>query len=62
MSKLGIISRNQLCEEIGVSRSTIKRWIKKRNFPKPLNASGRSPLFDEAAVIAWLGTQEGEDD
>ena len=62
MSKLNIISSKQVCMEMGVTRSTIKRWIKNRNFPKPLAASGRSPLFDEADVIAWLGTGESNND
>ena len=44
MQHLNVIPRGQLCEQLGVSRSTIKRWIETRNFPQPLRASGRERL------------------
>ena len=47
---LNIISRREICKQIGVSRDTLKNWIKNRNFPEPLKASGREPLFDEQSV------------
>ena len=33
MQHLNVIPREQLCGQIGVSRSTIKRWNETRNFP-----------------------------
>ena len=54
MSNLNIIPRKEICKQIGVSRDTLKNWIRKRNFPKPLNSSGREPLFDELCVKEWL--------
>ena len=50
MQQLKVIPRSRLCEELGVSRSTIKRWIESRNFPKPLPSSGREPLFNLGQV------------
>ena len=47
MSNLNIIPRKEICKQIGVSRDTLKIWIRERNFPKPLKSSGREPLFDE---------------
>jgi predicted DNA-binding transcriptional regulator AlpA len=44
-SSLNVISRKKICSEIGVSRDTLKLWIKDRNFPEPLKSSGREPLF-----------------
>ncbi|MBL6781725.1 MAG: AlpA family phage regulatory protein [Alphaproteobacteria bacterium] len=41
-----------------MSRSTIKRWIATRNFPQPLRASGREPLFDSDAVNRWFKEME----
>ena len=41
-----IITREQLCEQLGISANTLRRWIKERDFPHPLNASGRRPFFD----------------
>ena len=54
MQQLKVIPRSRLCEELGVSRSTIKRWIESRNFPKSLPSSGREPLFDLEQVEDWL--------
>ena len=54
MSNLNIILRKEICKQIGVSRDTLKNWIRKRNFPKPLNSSGMEPLFDELSVKEWL--------
>ena len=43
---LNVIPRKHLCDQLGISRNTIKRWIEYRGFPKPLEASGQEPLFD----------------
>jgi excisionase family DNA binding protein len=62
MQHLNVIPRGQLCEQIGVSRSTIKRWIQTRNFPQPLKASGREPLFNRDAVDQWFSELEAKND
>ena len=61
MSNLNIIPRKEICKQIGVSRDTLKNWIRKRNFPKPLNSSGREPLFDELCVKEWLLNNNSKD-
>ena len=58
---LDVISRKQICKQLGISRDTIRNWISKRNFPNPLNNSGRDPLFNLQEVKAWLH-QNGADD
>ena len=62
MQLIDVISRKQLCKQLGVSRSTIKRWIKNRNFPKPLEASGREPLFDQNEIEYWFSEREAHND
>ena len=51
---LDVISRKQICKQLGVSRDTIRNWISKRNFPEPLSTSGRDPLFNIKEVKEWL--------
>jgi predicted DNA-binding transcriptional regulator AlpA len=51
---LNVIPRKHLCDQLGISRNTIKRWIEYRGFPKPLKASGQEPLFDSDAVNLWF--------
>jgi predicted DNA-binding transcriptional regulator AlpA len=62
MSNLNIISRKDICKEIGVSRDTLKKWIKERDFPEPLKSSGREPLFDRVLVKNWLLDEGGENE
>ena len=59
---LNIISRREICKQIGVSRDTLKNWIKNRNFPEPLRASGREPLFDELSVKEWFLNEGGNNE
>ena len=59
---LNIISRREICKQIGVSRDTLKNWIKNRNFPEPLKASGREPLFDELSVKEWFLNEGGNNE
>ena len=56
--RLNVIPRKHLCDQLGVSRNTIKRWIEYRGFPKPLKASGQEPLFDSDAVNLWFEKME----
>ena len=62
MQQLNVIPRSRLCDEIGVSRSTIKRWIETRSFPKPLQASGQEPIFDASQVKDWFKAMEDDND
>ena len=62
MSDLNIIPRKEICKQIGVSRDTLKIWISKRNFPKPLKSSGREHLFDELSVKEWFLNEGGNDE
>ncbi len=60
--QLNVIPRRLLCAQLGISRSTVKRWIKDRDFPSPIQASGREPLFDVTAVQQWLDNRRVQDD
>ena len=60
--ELSVIPRKRLCEQLGVSSKTIKRWIASRNFPEPMKASGQEPLFDANAVKNWFEKMETRDD
>ena len=62
MQHLNLIPRAQLCEKLGVSRSTLKRWVKTRNFPYPIKASGREPIYDIDQVRDWVSEMEVRDD
>ena len=54
LTNLDIISRKKICEQIGISRDTIRNWIEKRDFPKSLKSSGRDPFFQLKEVNEWF--------
>jgi excisionase family DNA binding protein len=58
---LEVISRKQICKQIGITKDTIRNWIDNRDFPKPLIASGRDPLFNFKEVKEWLHNSGGRD-
>ena len=62
MQQFNIIPRSRLCEELGISTSTIKRWVQYRHFPKPLKASGKQPLFNASQVRDWFDNMEVQND
>ena len=53
-----IITRQRICSIMGISADTLTKWINERGFPKPINASGRSPIFDKKLVDEWLSNPE----
>ena len=60
--ELNVIPRKRLCEQLGISSKTIKRWITNRNFPESMKASGQEPLFDVEAVNNWFQSMEARND
>ena len=57
-----IITREQLCEQLGIRSNTLRRCIKERDFPHPLIASGRRPFFDCDDVSVCLQSMEVSND
>ena len=53
-SSLDVISRKKICSEIGISRDTLKNWVKDRKFPEPLNLPVRQPIWKLSEVKNWL--------
>lgn len=60
--ELNMIPRKHLCEQLGVSSKTIKRWIASRNLLEPMKASGQEPLFDTNAVNDWFQSMGARND
>jgi predicted DNA-binding transcriptional regulator AlpA len=56
---LNIISLNQVCTILGVTRTSLYTYLKKDpTFPKPFKiGQGRLVRFAESDINAWLKTQ-----
>jgi predicted DNA-binding transcriptional regulator AlpA len=46
-----------LCREMRVSESTIRRWIRDADFPEPKHIGPRTLRFSIAEVREWLDRQ-----
>lgn len=55
-----LIRPKPLAELLDVSTQTIWRWSKMAGFPQPIK-KGRIVLYDQKAVINWLGQPEIEE-
>lgn len=40
--------------EFRISKTTLARWVKERNFPAPVRLGPSSPRFDAEAVQRWV--------
>ena len=49
--KKRLVSTNELCEYLSVSRQTIHNWRKEPNFPLEVKSP---PRYDIEKVIKWL--------
>ncbi|MCE2747158.1 MAG: AlpA family phage regulatory protein [Burkholderiales bacterium] len=46
-----------LCAHLGMNSSTLWRWIRERNFPKPIEVGSKTRMWRTAEVDAWLNSQ-----
>ena len=45
----------EVCRLVGgVSKNTVRRWIKTWGFPKPITISYRTVVYKRAEVLAWV--------
>ena len=42
---------------VGVTRSTLYRWMDSGTFPKQISVGGNTVVWVESAVIAWMEDQ-----
>lgn len=56
-SKNLIYRRNTLLEKLDISKSTLRNWILKENFPAPIQLGPRAVGWVSAQVEGWLATR-----
>ena len=52
------LSERQLAERYSVHRSTLRRWRRDREFPRPVRFSGNCTRWRLADVLDWEHSQE----
>lgn len=53
------LSAKEICEKLGIHRSTLYAQIQKGKFPKQIKIGSLS-RWERQAVIDWLNAQKGE--
>jgi prophage regulatory protein len=56
--KKEMIRLNELTEHLNVSKSTLYRWRRTSDFPKPVAIGPRSIFFFVEEIEAWLEKRE----
>lgn len=56
------LSRNEVINLLGISETTLWRWIRDGLFPKPVKFGLRRIFFKTADVEAFLLASEGKDE
>lgn len=51
-----LLNTARLCAVVGVNASTIWRWVRDRQFPKPMKPSPNVCLWRTVEVDAWLNS------
>lgn len=53
-NELALIKTKTLLKKLGISRSTLYRWIKEDKFPPPINKG----FYSAAAVNSWISREK----
>ncbi|SEB10544.1 MAG: helix-turn-helix domain-containing protein [Candidatus Thiothrix putei] len=56
-----LISRADLCNKLGVDRSTTYRWESANFLPKPVLKRGKTIRWSENEIDVWLATTKKND-
>lgn len=53
-----ILRKNELCELLGVTTSTLYRWTRTEGLPKPIKLGANSIGWKLSEVRAWLDSRQ----
>jgi excisionase family DNA binding protein len=54
-----LLTRSDVCDLLGISMSTLDRWIQQGRFPPPQPIGPRSPRWRRESLDAFLGASAG---
>ncbi|MAB58192.1 MAG: AlpA family transcriptional regulator [Aequorivita sp.] len=55
------ITTKEVCNWLGIARSTIHNYILHKNFPKPVKLSTRHHVFLRVEIVDWFQRRQIED-
>ncbi|MCA2016123.1 AlpA family phage regulatory protein [Vibrio tritonius] len=58
MADLGLIRREMILEQLGISNSTLYLWIAQGKFPEHIKKCGRIVFWRVSDIQQWMGDSE----
>ena len=55
---MALIDRHAVAARVGVTGTTISRWVASKNFPRPMKLGPRTKKWRAEVVDAWLDQRE----
>ncbi|WP_341719897.1 helix-turn-helix domain-containing protein [Micromonospora sp. FIMYZ51] len=59
MGMEGLLTTDQLADRLGIKRTSVHRYRSRGDIPEPDQYVGRTPLWAESSVDAWLKERPG---
>jgi len=57
---LRLLRPAQVAEALSIHRSTLWRWVKRGDFPAPIQLGRNTVAFRESEVRAWIDSRTGD--
>lgn len=49
-----LMTPSELCEYLGISRTTLTKWSKRSDFPRAVRPTQRTVFYRRSEIEAWL--------
>lgn len=56
----GYLTSDQLADKLGIKRGSVHRYRTRGDIPQPDEYVGRTPLWKETSIDAWLTERPGQ--
>lgn len=53
-----VLNTHQLMQIFNVSRGTLDKFRKQKNFPKPIEMGGNRPMWITEEIVKWIKTRK----
>lgn len=51
------LTLSEVCQQVGVSRWTLRRWVRANTFPANTHVFERRPRWSSSVVAKWIDAQ-----
>ena len=51
-----LMKEREVCELLGISKSTLWRWVAVKRFPAPVRIGPRAVRWRQSEILAWMSS------